>query len=104
MQRADIVVTAVGVPGLVKGEWVKPGAVVIDAGYAADNRGDVAFDTAAERASFTTPVPGGVGPMTIATLLVQTLRAANAGQPQPHWPATEVSVQGDGDLAARVFR
>ncbi|GAA4033901.1 bifunctional 5,10-methylenetetrahydrofolate dehydrogenase/5,10-methenyltetrahydrofolate cyclohydrolase [Streptomyces plumbiresistens] len=75
VQRADIVVAAVGVPGLVKGEWVKPGAVVIDAGYA-DNQGDVDFDTAAQRASYITPVPGGVGPMTIATLLTQTLHAA----------------------------
>ncbi|MEV7739744.1 bifunctional 5,10-methylenetetrahydrofolate dehydrogenase/5,10-methenyltetrahydrofolate cyclohydrolase [Streptomyces sp. NPDC088921] len=75
IERADIVVAAVGVPGLVKGEWVKPGAVVVDAGYA-DNRGDVDFDTAVERASFITPVPGGVGPMTIATLLAQTVRGA----------------------------
>ncbi|MCX4642024.1 MULTISPECIES: bifunctional 5,10-methylenetetrahydrofolate dehydrogenase/5,10-methenyltetrahydrofolate cyclohydrolase [unclassified Streptomyces] len=75
VERADLVVAAVGVPGIVKGEWVKPGAVVVDAGYA-DNRGDVEFETAARRASYITPVPGGVGPMTIATLLVQTLRGA----------------------------
>ncbi|MFI6310079.1 bifunctional 5,10-methylenetetrahydrofolate dehydrogenase/5,10-methenyltetrahydrofolate cyclohydrolase [Nocardia fusca] len=75
VQRADVVVAAVGRPGIIKGEWVKPGAVVVDAGYA-DNQGDVEFDTAAKRASFITPVPGGVGPMTIATLLTQTVRAA----------------------------
>ncbi|MFI5719599.1 bifunctional 5,10-methylenetetrahydrofolate dehydrogenase/5,10-methenyltetrahydrofolate cyclohydrolase [Nocardia sp. NPDC051750] len=75
VQRADVVVAAAGRPGSIKGEWVKPGAVVVDAGYA-DNQGDVEFDTAAMRASFITPVPGGVGPMTIATLLTQTVRAA----------------------------
>ncbi|MCB1636284.1 MAG: bifunctional methylenetetrahydrofolate dehydrogenase/methenyltetrahydrofolate cyclohydrolase, partial [Xanthomonadales bacterium] len=77
--RADILVVAVGRPGLVKGEWVKPGAVVIDVGI---NRlpdgtltGDVEFDVAAERASWITPVPGGVGPMTVASLLQNTLQA-----------------------------
>lgn len=73
--RADLIVAAAGRPGLVRGEWIKPGAVVVDAGYA-DNRGDVEFDEAAARASFITPVPGGVGPMTIATLLAQTIEAA----------------------------
>jgi methylenetetrahydrofolate dehydrogenase (NADP+)/methenyltetrahydrofolate cyclohydrolase len=73
--RADIVVAAVGRPGLVLGKWIKRGAVVIDAGYA-DDSGDVEYETAAERASFITPVPGGVGPMTVATLLAQTVRAA----------------------------
>ncbi|KQW45951.1 bifunctional 5,10-methylene-tetrahydrofolate dehydrogenase/5,10-methylene-tetrahydrofolate cyclohydrolase [Nocardioides sp. Root1257] len=73
--RADILVAAAGVPGVVEGDWVKPGAVVVDAGYA-DNRGDVQFDSASQRASFITPVPGGVGPMTIATLLEQTVAAA----------------------------
>ncbi|WP_298180201.1 tetrahydrofolate dehydrogenase/cyclohydrolase catalytic domain-containing protein [Saccharomonospora sp.] len=73
--EADVVVAAVGRPGLVRGEWIKPGAVVVDAGYA-DNTGDVEYEAAAERASFITPVPGGVGPMTIATLLEQTIKAA----------------------------
>ncbi|WP_293760133.1 bifunctional methylenetetrahydrofolate dehydrogenase/methenyltetrahydrofolate cyclohydrolase FolD [uncultured Aquitalea sp.] len=79
--EADIVVAAVGIPGFIKGEWVKPGAVVIDVGI---NRldtgklaGDVEFAAAAERASFITPVPGGVGPMTVATLLQNTLDSAN---------------------------
>ncbi|TIC82417.1 bifunctional methylenetetrahydrofolate dehydrogenase/methenyltetrahydrofolate cyclohydrolase FolD [Crenobacter intestini] len=78
---ADIVVAAVGKPGFVKGEWVKPGAVVIDVGInrLADGTlaGDVEFAQASERAAFITPVPGGVGPMTIATLLQNTLDCAN---------------------------
>ncbi|EHR50277.1 5,10-methylene-tetrahydrofolate dehydrogenase/methenyl tetrahydrofolate cyclohydrolase [Saccharomonospora marina XMU15] len=73
--RADVLVAAVGRPGLIRGGWIKPGAVVVDAGYA-DNTGDVEYEAAALRASYLTPVPGGVGPMTIATLLAQTIRAA----------------------------
>ncbi len=84
--RADIVVAAVGIPGMVKGEWIKPGACVIDVGI---NRialpdgktrlvGDVDFDGAVGRAGWITPVPGGVGPMTIACLLANTLKAASA--------------------------
>lgn len=73
--EADVVVAAVGRPGLIRGEWVKPGAVVVDAGYA-DDSGDVEYEAASERASYITPVPGGVGPMTIATLLAQTVQAA----------------------------
>ncbi|NOY91267.1 MAG: bifunctional methylenetetrahydrofolate dehydrogenase/methenyltetrahydrofolate cyclohydrolase FolD [Deltaproteobacteria bacterium] len=80
--RADLVVAAVGRPGLVRGEWLKPGAVVIDVGI---NRledgsltGDVDFEGAVERASFITPVPGGVGPMTIAMLLSNAVDAAEA--------------------------
>ena len=74
--QADIVVAAVGRPELVKGAWIKPGAVVIDAGYNPGNIGDVEYDTATRRASLITPVPGGVGPTTIAVLLRQTLTAA----------------------------
>jgi methylenetetrahydrofolate dehydrogenase (NADP+)/methenyltetrahydrofolate cyclohydrolase len=80
--RADVLVAAVGVPGLVQGDWVKPGAAVIDVGI---NRledgglaGDVDFESASERAGLITPVPGGVGPMTIACLLRNTLTAARA--------------------------
>lgn len=76
--RADLVVASVGQPELIKGEWIKPGAVVIDAGYNPGNVGDVEQSIAAERASLITPVPGGVGPMTIAVLLEQTVRAAEA--------------------------
>ena len=80
--EADILVVAVGRPGLIPGDWVKPGAVVIDVGInrLEDGRlvGDVGFDAAARRASWITPVPGGVGPMTVATLMQNTLEAAEA--------------------------
>lgn len=81
-RRADIIVAAVGQPHMIKSDWIKPGAVVIDVGI---NRlddgsitGDVDFDEAKKVAGFITPVPGGVGPMTVATLLENTLFAANA--------------------------
>jgi methylenetetrahydrofolate dehydrogenase (NADP+) / methenyltetrahydrofolate cyclohydrolase len=74
----DIVVAAVGRPRFVRGAWLKPGAVVIDAGYNDRNVGDVEFDEALRKASLLTPVPGGVGPMTIAVLLHQTVSAAEA--------------------------
>jgi len=81
VSQADIVVVAAGKPGLVKGEWIKKGAIVIDVGI---NRlecgslvGDVEFDVARERAAWITPVPGGVGPMTVATLMENTLYAAD---------------------------
>jgi methylenetetrahydrofolate dehydrogenase (NADP+)/methenyltetrahydrofolate cyclohydrolase len=73
---ADVVVAAVGRPELIRGEWVRPGAVVLDAGYNPGNVGDVHFGSARERASLITPVPGGVGPMTIALLIEQTVAAA----------------------------
>jgi methylenetetrahydrofolate dehydrogenase (NADP+)/methenyltetrahydrofolate cyclohydrolase len=73
---ADIVVAAVGRPEFIRGDWIKPGAVVLDAGYNPGNVGDVAFGEAVDRASLITPVPGGVGPLTIATLLEQTVDAA----------------------------
>ncbi|WP_176493423.1 bifunctional methylenetetrahydrofolate dehydrogenase/methenyltetrahydrofolate cyclohydrolase FolD [Cobetia sp. 5-25-4-2] len=80
VRQADLVVVGVGKPGLVKGEWIKDGAIVIDVGI---NRledgslvGDVEFAPAAERAGWITPVPGGVGPMTVASLLENTLFAA----------------------------
>jgi len=80
VRGGDIVIVAVGRPGLVKGDWIKPGAVVIDVGInrIADGRliGDVDFDGVAERASWITPVPGGVGPMTVATLMQNTFEAA----------------------------
>jgi methylenetetrahydrofolate dehydrogenase (NADP+)/methenyltetrahydrofolate cyclohydrolase len=86
VRRADLVVAAVGRQEMVKGSWIKPGAVVIDVGIqrvaAPDGKsrlvGDVAFDEAAEVASAITPVPGGVGPMTVACLLRNTLEAARA--------------------------
>jgi methylenetetrahydrofolate dehydrogenase (NADP+)/methenyltetrahydrofolate cyclohydrolase len=77
LARADLVVAAAGKPGLIKGEWIKAGAVVIDIGInrLADGTicGDVEFNVAKERAGWITPVPGGVGPMTVATLMENTL-------------------------------
>lgn len=80
LQQADLLVTAIGKPRYIKGEWIKPGAIVIDVGI---NRlesgkicGDVDHESAAKIASWITPVPGGVGPMTVATLLENTLYAA----------------------------
>ncbi|MFB9903512.1 bifunctional 5,10-methylenetetrahydrofolate dehydrogenase/5,10-methenyltetrahydrofolate cyclohydrolase [Allokutzneria oryzae] len=78
VRTADIVVAAVGRAEFVRGDWLKPGAVVIDAGYNEGNVGDVAFDEALPHASLITPVPGGVGPTTIALLLEQTVTAAFA--------------------------
>ena len=82
VRHAEILVVAVGRPGLVKGEWVREGATVIDVGI---NRldsgklvGDIEFEAAAERAAWLTPVPGGVGPMTVAMLMRNTLEAAKA--------------------------
>lgn len=79
--QADIVVVAVGKPGIVKGEWVKEGATVIDVGInrTEDGKlvGDVDYETAAEKAAFITPVPGGVGPMTVAMLMSNTVDSAD---------------------------
>jgi methylenetetrahydrofolate dehydrogenase (NADP+)/methenyltetrahydrofolate cyclohydrolase len=93
VRRADIIVAAVGRPEMVRGDWIKPGATVIDVGInrvpSDDGKGrlvgDVAFDEAAEVAAAITPVPGGVGPMTIAMLLRNTLVAAHrrAGYEDP---------------------
>ena len=84
VREADVVIAAAGKPGLVRGDWIKPGATVIDIGI---NRledgtlaGDVEFDAAAERAAWITPVPGGVGPMTVAMLLENTLKARQFGE------------------------
>ncbi len=79
VRQADLLVVAVGKPEFIPGDWVKPGAIVIDVGInrLEDGRlvGDVEFAAAAERAAFITPVPGGVGPMTVATLIENTLQA-----------------------------
>ncbi len=84
IQAADIVVAAVGKPEMIKGEWIKSGAIVVDVGI---NRletgelvGDVEYKTAKQQASWITPVPGGVGPMTVASLLENTLQAAALNQ------------------------
>lgn len=88
VSTADIVVAAIGKPRFVQGDWIREGAIVIDVGI---NRmpdgglvGDVDFETARERASWITPVPGGVGPMTIATLLANTLHAAQLQDKATH--------------------
>jgi len=85
-QRADIVIAAVGVAGLVKADWIREGAVVVDVGMNRDAAGklcgDVAFDEVSRKAAWITPVPGGVGPMTIAMLMHNTLQAAKTRCPQ----------------------
>ena len=87
VRQADIVVAAIGKAHFIRGDWIKDGAIVIDVGInrKADGKlcGDVDFDTAKEKASWITPVPGGVGPMTIATLLANTLRAAELQENDP---------------------
>jgi methylenetetrahydrofolate dehydrogenase (NADP+)/methenyltetrahydrofolate cyclohydrolase len=84
IRDADVVVVAIGKPNLVQGDWIKPGAVVIDVGMnRLDNGrlvGDVDFVAASQQASWITPVPGGVGPMTVASLLENTLQAASTGR------------------------
>ena len=79
--RADILISAVGKPNLIKGDWIKPNTIVIDVGMNRLNNGklvgDVEFEHASEKASWITPVPGGVGPMTVASLLMNTLQAAS---------------------------
>ncbi|MEI1278381.1 bifunctional methylenetetrahydrofolate dehydrogenase/methenyltetrahydrofolate cyclohydrolase FolD [Leptospira venezuelensis] len=74
--QADIIVGAVGKPEFIKADWIKPGAVLLDAGYNAGNVGDIEISKAWEKSSHYTPVPGGVGPMTISVLLLQTLYSA----------------------------
>ncbi|RKZ29059.1 bifunctional methylenetetrahydrofolate dehydrogenase/methenyltetrahydrofolate cyclohydrolase FolD [bacterium] len=76
IRRADIVVGAVGKPKYIKGDWIKNGAVLIDAGYHPERCGDIDLEAAAPKSSAYTPVPGGVGPMTISTLIAQTVEAA----------------------------
>jgi len=77
--RADIVVGAVGRPEFIKGAWIKEGAVVVDAGYHPGGIGDVELSAVIDKCSAYTPVPGGVGPMTIVTLIAQTVEAAEKG-------------------------
>jgi methylenetetrahydrofolate dehydrogenase (NADP+)/methenyltetrahydrofolate cyclohydrolase len=96
VMKSDLLVSAVGKPGLIKGEWIKPGAIVIDVGI---NRlengtvvGDIEFEEACKQASFITPVPGGVGPMTVATLLSNTLFTYNA----LHLAATQLNHHDNG--------
>ena len=76
IKQADIIVGAVGKPEFIKGEWIKDGAVVVDAGYHPGGVGDIELEAIKDRCAAYTPVPGGVGPMTIATLITQTVEAA----------------------------
>ena len=76
IKNADLVVGAVGIPKFIKSDWIKKGAIVIDAGYHPEKCGDIDLDNVKEIASAYTPVPGGVGPMTINTLILQTLQSA----------------------------
>ena len=76
IKNADLVVGAVGIPKFIKSDWIKKGAIVIDAGYHPEKCGDIDLDNVEEIASAYTPVPGGVGPMTINTLILQTLQSA----------------------------
>ena len=80
MRRAELLVVAVGKPGIIRGEWIREGAIVVDVGMnRLDNGhlvGDVEFAGARERAGWITPVPGGVGPMTVAMLMRNTLEAS----------------------------
>lgn len=80
VRRADLVVAAAGSPELVKGDWIKPGAIIVDCGFTKTSdgviHGDVEFEPACESASYITPVPGGVGPMTVISLMEQTLESA----------------------------
>ncbi|MBL4762410.1 MAG: bifunctional methylenetetrahydrofolate dehydrogenase/methenyltetrahydrofolate cyclohydrolase FolD [Gammaproteobacteria bacterium] len=82
VRRADIVIVALGKPGLVKGEWIKPGATVVDVGINRNSEGkligDIDTKVAAENAAYITPVPGGVGPMTVAMLMKNTLQACES--------------------------
>ena len=97
VRTADIVVAAVGRAHFVRGSWIKPGAVVIDAGYNEGNVGDVAFSEVVSVAGSITPVPGGVGPTTIALLIEQTIAAAEEAHRTPSaygWPNRDVTAEG----------
>ena len=75
IKKADIVVGAVGIPKFIKGDWIKDGAIIVDAGYHPEQCGDIDLESCKERSLAYTPVPGGVGPMTINTLILQTIEA-----------------------------
>ena len=78
IKKADIVVGAVGIPKFIQGEWIKNDAIIIDAGYHPEKCGDIDLEACSERSLAYTPVPGGVGPMTINTLILQTIEACEA--------------------------
>ena len=78
IRSADIIVGAVGIPKFIQGDWIKDGAIVVDAGYHPEQCGDIDLESCAERSIAYTPVPGGVGPMTINTLILQTIEACES--------------------------
>ena len=78
IRSADIIVGAVGIPKFIQGDWIKDGAIVVDAGYHPEQCGDIDLESCAERSAAYTPVPGGVGPMTINTLILQTIEACES--------------------------
>jgi methylenetetrahydrofolate dehydrogenase (NADP+)/methenyltetrahydrofolate cyclohydrolase len=78
IKKADIVVGAVGIPKFIQGEWIKNDAIIIDAGYHPEKCGDIDLEACSERSLAYTPVPGGGGPMTINTLILQTIEACEA--------------------------
>ncbi|WP_318508805.1 bifunctional 5,10-methylenetetrahydrofolate dehydrogenase/5,10-methenyltetrahydrofolate cyclohydrolase [Bacillus sp. T3] len=84
LKQADIVVAAIGKPNFIKGSWIKDGAIVLDAGYKKGNVGDVDYMECFEKAGAITPVPGGVGPVTISMLLKHTVISAETSIPQSH--------------------
>jgi methylenetetrahydrofolate dehydrogenase (NADP+) / methenyltetrahydrofolate cyclohydrolase len=103
-RRADLLFAAIGRPELVRGDWIKPGATVIDVGINRVMRGDkprivgdVAFEEARQVAGAITPVPGGVGPMTIACLLANTVRAALSGLPAPALESNDLDCSSPED-------
>tara|TARA_A100001015_G_scaffold320414_1_gene446684 strand:+ start:1220 stop:2095 length:876 start_codon:yes stop_codon:yes gene_type:complete len=87
VKQADILISATGKPNIIQSDWIKPGAIVIDVGFSKLSNGtiigDIDFETAKLRAGWITPVPGGVGPMTVATLMHNTVQAANTQSPCP---------------------
>lgn len=86
VRRAEVVVGAVGKPEFIKGDWIRDGAIVIDAGYHPEKVGDIELSSVIDRCAAYTPVPGGVGPMTIATLIAQTVEAAEKAVLSPEEP------------------
>jgi len=81
VRRAEIVIGAVGKPEFIRGDWIRDGAVVVDAGYHPGGVGDIELSAVIDRCSAYTPVPGGVGPMTIVTLIAHTVEAAESSRP-----------------------
>src|SRR5579862_7003736 len=95
VRQADIVIGALGKPQFIKGAWIKDGAIVVDAGYHSGGVGDIELSAVIDRCSAYTPVPGGVGPMTIATLIVQTVEAAELDLESNRQSGTQLPIRRD---------